>query len=282
MIIFDFSQLAFSSALEYLSTTKEEPTIDLLRHLILNSLRAVTSKHRNQFGPRVVIAMDGKQYWRRTMFPHYKAKRKIQREQSGQDWKRVFDMLNPIKEEFKQCLPYFVLQIDEAEADDIIGILTMQYAPSENILIVSSDKDFLQLHHYGKHVKQYSPAKHQMISSSNPTVFLKEQILRGDTGDGIPNVLSPSDVFVSGGRQKPMTEKRMNELMRLPLEHYEPTIRDNYHRNELLIDLTKIPESVAKNITQAFQSVVPASKENFLAYLIIRRCKELISRIDEF
>lgn len=282
MILIDYSGVAFSCALELVTSMKEHPTTDLLRHLILNSLRAITSRYKGTYGPDVVIAMDGGKYWRKDVFPHYKYKRKEQRESSGQDWSTVFQLLEPLKSEFKVSLPYKVIQVDEAEADDVIGFLTRKYAPHQSILIVSSDKDFIQLHSYGTRVLQYSPAKKTMIGTTHPTTYLKELILTGDKGDGVPNVLSVDETFVKGIRQKPLTEKRMKELMSLTPDHFAPEVLRNYKRNQQLIDLACIPDSIIAKIDDAYERATPASKQDLLAYLIEHRCGELAKCIQEF
>lgn len=282
MIIFDYSGIAYASALEHLTSTKDEPSVDLLRHLVLNSLRAITSRYKGTYGPEVVIAMDGQNYWRKQVFPHYKFKRKAQRESSGQDWSMVFQLLEPLKSEFPASLPYKVLRVYGAEADDIIGSLTIKYAPHQPILIVSSDKDFHQLHSYGPRVVQYSPSKKVLIGALNSTDVLKELILSGDKGDGIPNVLSQDDTFVTGVRQKPLTQKRLTEMMATPVSALPTEILRNYKRNEQLIDLKQIPDSVAIKIQEAFDRATPATKQDFLAYLIEHRCGELAKCIQEF
>jgi len=282
MIIFDYSGIAFASALEHLTTTKDQPSTDLLRHLVLNSMRAVTSRHKGTFGPEVIIAMDGRQYWRRTVFAPYKHKRKEQRESSGQNWTKVFELLEPLKTEFPVSLPYKTLRLDGAEADDIIGVLTMKYAPHQPILIVSSDKDFIQLHEYGPRVLQYSPAKKTMIGTAHPHSYLKQLIFTGDKGDGIPNVLSADDTFVTGIRQKPLTQKRLTEMMEMSLNELPTEILRNYKRNEQLIDFTQIPDSVVTQIHEAYDRATSATKQEFLSYLISHKCARLVECIHEF
>lgn len=281
MILIDYSQLSFAAALEHLMSTKDAPSTDLLRHLVLNSIRAITKKYKGTYGPRVVLAMDGPNYWRREVFAHYKAKRKAQRDSSGQDWGKVFDLLNPLKTEFPVSLPYTVLRLEGAEADDVIGCLVQIYAPHEKILIVSSDKDFHQLHGLGD-VKQWSPAKKAFVKAENQSTCLKELILRGDTGDGIPNVLSADDVFVTGGRQKPLTNKKLQEYLSLEPSLLPTDVQRNYARNRMLIDLQHIPTTITTRIREAFDSSTPASKQEFLTYLTSHRLAALTECIHEF
>jgi 5'-3' exonuclease len=211
MIIFDYQQIAISNLMEQIGSSKSSVDETLVRHMILNSLRTYVKKFRATHGPDIVIACDNRNYWRRDIYPHYKAGRKKARASSGHDWSSIFDSLNKIREELKEHSPYKVLDIDGAEADDVIGVLVQKFAATEPIMILSSDKDFAQLQRY-PNVEQYSPILKKYIKEPFPLVQLKQLIIRGDKSDGIPNILSSDDVFITGGRQKPITEnKKMNE-----------------------------------------------------------------------
>ena len=215
MIILDFSQVMISNLMMQLGNHTNIPIEEgLFRHMVINSLRSYKSKFSEEFG-EIIIACDDKNYWRKQVFPYYKANRKKNRDASEIDWTHVFECFNKIKQEIKEYFPYRVVQVDSAEADDIIATLVGEYGTDLNgptkILILSGDKDFIQLHSYGN-VKQYDPVRKKWISHNDPKRFLFEQILKGDTGDGVPNVLSPDAVFVSGGRQRPLTQKKIDKI----------------------------------------------------------------------
>ena len=148
MIIFDFNQVAISNLMEQIGSSKTAVEESLVRHMILNSLRTYVKKFRDSHGPEVIIACDNKKYWRRDIFPHYKASRKKIREASGHDWATIFECLSKIKQELKDYSPYKVIDVDTAEADDIIAVLTMKYSATQKVMILSSDKDFAQLQKY--------------------------------------------------------------------------------------------------------------------------------------
>ena len=282
MIIFDYNQVAISSLMEQIGSSKKPVEEDLVRHMILNVIRTYVKKFKEKYGPEVIIACDNKNYWRRDIFPEYKASRKKTRDASGHDWTSIFEVLGKIKQELKDHSPYKVIDVDTCEADDIIAVLTMKYSSTQNVMILSSDKDFAQLQRY-PNVEQYSPILKKSIKEPLPLLQLKQLVIRGDKGDGIPNILSKDDVFTTGGRQKPITEaKIINWLNQEPKEFCNEETLRNYSRNEMLIDLTKIPDGLVEKILDRYDSVKPKSKNEFMNYMISNRLKNLIEVIDEF
>ena len=282
MIIIDFNQVAISSLMEQIGSSKKSVEENLVRHMILNVIRTYVKKFKVTHGPEVVIACDNRNYWRREFFPQYKASRKKNRDASGHDWNSIFECLHKIKEELKEYSPYKVIDIDTAEADDIIAVLAMRQSSQEKVMILSSDKDFAQLQKF-PNVEQFSPILKKFIKEPLPNVQLKQMIIRGDKGDGIPNIMSPDGVFVDGGRQKPITEAKIIVwLNQEPTEFCNEDMLRNYKRNELLIDLTQIPESLQKTIIDTYESATAKTKQVFMNYMIANRLKNLLEIIDEF
>ena len=282
MIIFDYQQIAISNLMEQIGSSKSSVDENLVRHMILNTIRTYVKKFRESHGPEVVIACDNKNYWRREIFPHYKAGRKKARAASGHDWSSIFESLNKIREELKENSPYKVIDVEGAEADDIIGILVRKYSINEKVMILSSDKDFAQLQRF-PNVEQFSPIMKKYVKEPFPLVQLKQLIIRGDKGDGIPNILSSDDVFVSGGRQKPITEAKIIKWLNQDAKEFcDDEMLRNYSRNETLIDLTKIPESITKDILNKYETVKGKTKQEFMNYMIANRLKNLIEVAHEF
>jgi len=284
MIIVDFSQIAYACILDHLAATKQpNATIDIVRHIILNTLRSNVKKFKKQYG-EVVVAFDGKNYWRRERFPHYKHRRKSDRDKSIFNWESIFTCLDTLKSELQEHLVYRVLSVDGCEADDIIGFLCHLFGPTDTqILIISGDKDFAQLQVY-PNVKQYSPMLKKFIVEQNPYAALKQHIIRGDSGDGVPNILSPDDVFVVGGRQRPIMEKKLVEWINMPVDIFcntEGMLR-NFRRNEELIDFKKIPTEVQQKIRRAYETTAPHARQVFLHYLIVKGLRELTESIQDF
>lgn len=278
MILLDYNAIAISNVV----TQKLDVDENLVRHMILNSIRMYRSKHKQKFG-EVVICTDGFKNWRRDAFPPYKHKRKDARKESKMDWNELFRITNLVLEEIKENLPYKVVEVEEVEADDIIGTLcedSQEFGKGEDILIVSSDKDFVQLQKYSN-VSQYSPMKKSMIKEKLPRKQLMELILKGDTSDGVPNVLSGDNVFVEGIRQTPLRQAAIDKLTTDPKCMGDEIYR-NYLRNKKLIDLTETPEPLKQKIINNFTIQKPSSGKNVLNYLMEKRCKMLIESVGDF
>jgi 5'-3' exonuclease len=268
--------------MEQIGSSKKSVEENLVRHMILNVIRTYVKKFKATHGPEIVIDCDNRNYWRREFFPQYKGMRRKNRDASGHDWNSIFECLHKIKEELKEYSPYKVIDVDTAEADDIIAVLAMRQSSQEKVMILSSDKDFAQLQKFSN-VEQFSPILKKFIKEPLPAVQLKQMIIRGDKGDGIPNIMSPDGVFVDGGRQKPITEvKIIVWLNQEPTEFCNEDMLRNYKRNELLIDLTQIPESLQQLIVTTYESTTAKTKQVFMNYMIANKLKNLIEVLDEF
>ena len=279
MILIDYSGIAISNIFAQKVTVSE----DMVRHMILNSLRMYNLKYRKEYGT-MVLACDGGS-WRKQIYPQYKANRKTSRDASGLDWQEFFRILGMVRDEVKEHLPYKVVHIQGIEADDVIGALTektQNFGENEPVMIISADKDFIQLQQYSN-VRQFSPMTKAFVKEKDATQYLFEHIIRGDSGDGIPNVLSPDNTFVDKIRQKPISAKKIEQwgASRNALDKVmdEATYR-NFQRNQALIDLSKVPQDKKALIINTFESVKPNS--NTLNYLISKRCTQLIECAEEF
>tara|TARA_B100000780_G_scaffold203207_1_gene144195 strand:+ start:8824 stop:9663 length:840 start_codon:yes stop_codon:yes gene_type:complete len=279
MIIIDMNQITVASLMMHLNMTKsKEPDENMVRHMILNSVRMYRSQFTEEYG-EVVLAYDSKHYWRRDFFPNYKASRRKGREKSDLDWDSIFEVLNKIKAEFKDNLPYKYLEVYGAEADDIIATLVKN--KQEPIMIVSGDKDFIQLQKYPD-IKQYSPILKKYVNGYNPNTYIKEHILKGDTSDGVPNVLSPDNTFVDGLRQKPLTKKKIENWLNINIDDLPDEVKRNYQRNETLISLDKIPSELETEINEVFNNAPCGDRSKLLNYFIQSRLKNLTETIGEF
>lgn len=283
MILIDLNQVLISNLMQHINgDPKFKIEEALVRHLVLNSLRSYIKQFKSKYG-HVVICCDSKKYWRRDVFPFYKSNRKKSRDASEFDWGIIFECLNKIRDELKLYFPYRVLEVEGAEADDIIAVLTARYSASEDVLILSSDKDFVQLQKY-KNVQQYSPILKRFIRTEDPHMFVKEHIIKGDRGDGIPNFLSPDNTFVLGERQKVINKKRLTEWINSSPEDFCTTdlMQRGYKRNQMLVDLDYVPDTLKQKIVEAYETTKPSTKSNMLNYLIENKLKALIEVADEF
>ena len=283
MIIVDLNQVMISNFMAQIGNHTNIPVEeDLLRHMVLNSIRSYNAKFRNEYG-EMIIACDDRGSWRRQAFPYYKANRRRDREKSELDWNAVFEILNKIREELKTYFPYRVIQIETAEADDVIGTLCHEFGnTSEKILIVSGDKDFKQLQTY-MNVRQYDPVRKKFVEENNPERYLREHIMKGDRGDGVPNFLSKDDTFVLNARQKPLRNDKLEKWVDLQPEAFcDETMLRNYKRNQMLVDLNYIPADVRKAILDSYNEQTTKDRSKLFNYFIEFRLKNLLTDIDQF
>ena len=286
MILVDLNQVLLAGLMAQISNQKNVKLEEsLIRHMILNIIRSHLKNFRKEYG-EVVLCSDNRKYWRKEFFPFYKAGRKKSRKNSDLDWHLIFDMLAKFKVELKENFPYKVIDVEGAEADDIIGTLVPRHIMHENILIISSDGDFLQLQMYNGRskyaVKQYNPTQKKFLISENPLDELKQKIINGDKGDGIPNILSPSDTFVREIRQKVMTESKLTKFMSQNYGDYDDeNARIGFSRNQTLIDLRNIPDDIQSKIINTYEETVPV-KGKLLDYFIANKLFNLMEVIEEF
>jgi 5'-3' exonuclease len=280
MILVDMNQISLASVMMHLNMNKKiEPEIDMVRHMILNSVRMYRTMFREEYG-ELVLCYDSKHYWRRDYFPNYKRNRKKTRDDSNLNWDAIFECLNTIKAELKEFFPYKFLEVYGAEADDIIAALCgeLEYENGKT-LILSGDKDFIQLQKF-KNVTQYSPITKKYVNGVDPEEYLKEHVMKGDSSDGVPNVLSPDNTFVDGLRQKPLSKKKIASFIDGDLPNDE--VKRNFQRNETLIDLTKSPNELFIKILEEFRDAPEGDRSKLLNYFTEKRLRNLVESIGEF
>ena len=279
MILIDMNQISVASLMMHLHMNRGELEEDMVRHMILNSVRMYRTMFNEDYG-EMVLAYDSKSYWRREFFPQYKSNRRKNREEDDKDWDSIFDVLNNIKEEIKEFLPYKVVEVYGAEADDVIATLCKHYQ-NEKVMIVSGDKDFIQLQKYDN-VKQYSPITKKLVDGVDPKVYIKEHVLKGDKSDGVPNVLSPDHTFTDELRQRPLTSKKLESILAQDIDELDDEIKRNYQRNDKLINLDNIPKTLESEILNSFNEASYGDRSGLLNYFIEKRLTSLTENIGEF
>ena len=283
MILVDYNQMIIANFMQFQKQFKAGQETDMLRHKVLNNIKMLNNKFKEEYGD-MVFCCDGQKNWRKTVFEHYKANRKKQREDNPQniDWQALFDALNAIKLELSEDFPYKVLNGQECEADDIIAIVCKHYHKQEPIIIISSDKDFIQLQKYDN-VSQWSPLKKNFIKHKQPVVFKIELIIKGDRSDGVPNILSPDDTFVTDQRQRKLSKKKLEEWSQSdPKDVFNGEVYRNWKRNEQLIDLDFVPNSIEINILDEFESEHFTGRNRMLNYFVKHRLRDLTESLQEF
>lgn len=293
MIVVDFNQTAISSMMAELGGRRDvEVNLPLIRHMIINAIRSYKKKFGAEFGD-IVIACDNRHYWRRQYFPNYKANRKKARQDSGFDWSSIFEALHQIRSELQEHFPYPVIDVDGAEADDVIATLA-EYSQTSNtdgllpsaepFLILSGDHDFEQLQKYSN-VKQYAPVQKKWVKlTESPEAVLMEHIIMGDKGDGVPNILSNDDTFINGHRQRPMKKDKVAEWKKMKPEDFitNDEMWRNFQRNRELVDLSRIPEDIKEAIIESYEAQKGGDRSGLLNYFIANRMKQMIELVDEF
>jgi hypothetical protein len=297
MILVDYSQVALAAILTFQRELKgsEAEVKNLIRHVTLSTLKSYKKKYGKDYG-EMVICCDGRKYWRKDFFEFYKGMRKSNRDKSDLDWKLIFDTLSEMRTDLATYFPYRVIHVDRAEADDIIAVMVKYLQENQliqqglveepqKVLILSSDKDFKQLQLFDN-VKQWSPMQKKYITATQREIIEHkiEHIVKGDTGDGVPNILSKDDVFMKGERQKPMSAKRLQEFFEngfIACKNDEE--RRNWHRNSTLVDFDHIPADVSEDIIKAYINIIPnTDKMKIMNYLMENRCRLLLDEIEDF
>lgn len=284
-ILVDYNQVILASLFASIGNhTDVAVDENIIRHMFLNSLRANRKKFNEEYG-EIVICADGKNTWRREAYPYYKANRKKSRDESEMDWNALFEIMNNIRSEIRDFFPYKVIHIDHCEADDIIGTVIHENGSELNIgaekfLVLSGDKDYIQLQKYAN-VDQYDPIRKRWIRNDQPEQYLKEHILKGDAGDGVPNVLSADNCLAIGERQKPMTKKRMGLLNCSNPDMDEETLR-RYHRNKMMIDLSEIPQKYQDIIMSEYNQDKDIGREHLFNFFVKKKLKHLLTDIQDF
>lgn len=293
MIVVDYNQTAISNLMaEIGGRTDVELNVPLLRHMIINSFRGYKMKFGKDYGD-IVIACDNRTYWRKAFFPNYKASRKKARAESGFDWKLIFDTLGEIREEFNQFFPYRVIDVEGAEADDVIAALAKWsqtndlggslFPEAKPFLVVSGDHDFGQLQQYNN-VKQFSPIQKKFIGPKRPPhEYVIEHTVKGDKGDGIPNILSGDGCFVDGDRQRPVTAKRLAEFIKDGFDACKTDEeRRNWQRNATLVDFRFIPAEVEQRIINNYLSQPVKDRSQLYNYFVQHKMKNMLEVITDF
>ena len=177
--------------------------IGLTKYLILEELFSINQEFSKKFND-LVICLDSSNNWRKEFFPHYKAKRAVSREDSEINYDEVFFHVNGLIDQMRDNLPWKVVKVNKAEADDIMLVLSKEYNRFEKILIHSPDKDMIQAQRDTDNVFQYSALTKKWIVPTNKNASMNEWIVEhiclGDAADEVPKIVDHtefSESFIS-------------------------------------------------------------------------------------
>lgn len=292
-LIFDFSQIAYSAKFQTDGKGSDLWQLNLWRSVVLKMLK----KHIKNFNPDdVVLAMDGKHSWRKDVDEYYK-KNRYESKKDNNDWISFYSEMNNFIDELINIFPYKCIKLENVEGDDIIAILT-QKIPGE-IVIISSDHDLTQLMLYNKNITIFNPIKNEEIpfySESELKLIQETHIIKGDTGDGVPNIFSDRNTFtVKGKRQKVTSSKKLNSILERGINDYlkldtttsikeKEKIIKNYQLNYKLVvlKLDNIPNNHIENVMNEYNKKIVYDVENIKSYLKSKRMVTLFENINEF
>jgi len=256
LILLDLSQIMWAG-IHAQTSARVKPDEDLIRHIILNSIRSTRVKYAKEYG-EVVICADGRNYWRKKVNPYYKSNRKKARDKSTMDFAAIFGALDQIKKDLREEFPYSYIEVDGAEADDVIGALCRLYASRDNpCLVYSADHDFYQLRRY-EGVYQISPTtKREVKYDLTPKEYLMEHRIKGDSSDGVTNVFSDPDTLATEGkRQKAVSSAKLAKWVNMSPEEFcadAGVTMERYLLNDIQVDLAKTPQELVDQIAEQYE-----------------------------
>lgn len=274
MILIDYSNLAITIAV-LSCKIHHEANINFIRQRTLSKILFLNKKFKDEY-QRPVFCCDAKNKWRKEIFPNYKFGRNQNKENI--DWNGIHNTVNGLIEEIEENFGYFVIRIDKCEGDDIIAVLANEF-PGPH-LVVSSDRDFIQLQASLNKVVCYSPFEKKYLVEQNPIEYLERKIIRGDESDSIPNIASDINAFVNQKRQSPIRKEYLERL--LEKKKFDTEFhKKRYYENKKLIDLNEIPESFVFQIKEKFLELEKTHKKKnvsvIMKYLSSHSLKNLFS-----
>lgn len=248
----------------------DNPNIALWKYITIDSLYKFLFKENIT---EVILAVDDRRSWRKLYWERYKESRKGKRDKSGINWDVFHYEYDAFCEEIQRYLPFKVITVENAEADDIIGVLARK--DDGEYVVVSNDEDYVQL--ISEKVRVYNPSKTQFIECENPEEFVIMKCLMGQSKDDIFNIKTPEDWPV--GKRKPgFGEVSARKVMKEGWQEWlsKNNLEDRFRRNRILIDFYMIPNVMKTRILNAYKSYKIADpskiydffyKNNFNGYL---------------
>lgn len=271
VLLFDLNNLAMRNFFtKEIQPDSPNPQYQLWKYEIFSQIYWSIQK----FKPvdEIILACDGKDSWRKLLFDRYKGDREKKR-RDDIDWDTLFAQLNSFIQDIKQHIPFKVIKVNRAEADDVIAVLCNNI--KKHTIIMSNDSDFLQLQSSTTSV--YNPTKGEYLwLTEDKDVFLSKLCLKGQSKDNIFNAKTPSD-YPEELRKPPLGEKTADKIIENGLNDFldsKQTInkkytdvdgneqiydvdfypRGNFDRNQKLINFDNIPKIVVDRILQTYYS----------------------------
>lgn len=196
--------------------------------------------HKDQV-TKVVLGFDyGKSHFRKTLYPEYKGGRKYNR--VPEDFQDNYRYKLP---ELAKALGLGVLGVEGVECDDLIGILLAGYTGTERVVLVTGDRDWLQLTIGKPRIIMYDPKQRQQITTDCKSIpqFLVEKIMKGDTSDNLQGIYNCGPVAYSEFAEKAFNDHRSytgtykeqldflySEYLAFGQSHSKYRVHNKYHK----------------------------------------------------
>ena len=167
-----------------------------------------------------------------------------------------------------------------SQTNDTSSVLFDEPKP---FLVLSGDHDFIQLQKYSN-IKQFSPVQKKYVKPDiSPEKYSFEHIIRGDKGDGVPNVLSADDSIVTGTRQKAIRQDKLDiwykDFDTMP---QDAEFKRNYERNKILVSFDSIPTHIKESIINTYEETPMKDKSKLLDFFVEHKMKNMLEVIEEF
>lgn len=292
LILVDMSQVSISTIMATFKPkelTDFDESIPLIRHLMFSVLLEKIDKFRkDKVNHKVVLCYDNsgpKGYWRRDVYPAYKANRSKSRQDSDYNFEIIYKAMDTVKAELVQYFPFISLNVPRMEADDLIAVLTKRFAPlGSEVYILSSDGDFTQLHDLGN-VKQWSAVQKKWVQPKNGTAYrdLLHKCIKGDKKDNVAPMKCLPDHYTNDESGKaPMVraaelEGWLSDPSTIPEEYL-----DRFNQNMSVLDLKNIPSEHEQLINSTFDSTIPSDGKKLYSFMVKNRLSKLIEKIQRF
>ena len=264
-LLFDYNNLAIRSFM--VQENVENPEWGLWRYNVFNSIYQCLWKVKNV--EEVILAVDDSNSWRKAIYNRYKESRKKKKKDSKVDWNVLYKMLHTLASEFKHYMPFKVMKIKSAEADDVIAVMAKKL--KNPCVIIARDEDYFQLFGKKKNLRIYDPIT-QILYGPDDFKDIKDFLLKlvfcGQRKDDIPNILTPDDWGLTEStkdKRKPgFGEKAFDKIKDDIKSFIESGYKNNYYgevdlsknlkRNRFLMDFDKIPNTIISRIVDCYNN----------------------------
>jgi len=283
VVLFDFNNLAIRTFfVKHIGATTINPDYSLWRFMVFDNM--YKSLFRIDNVGEIVVAVDDHHSWRKIYWERYKESRKTKRDTDMVNWNDLFRHMDEFLINIRDYIPFKVLKVKNAEADDTVAVICME--GEDKYHIISTDEDYLQLS--GKNVIIYNPRKKEEVSCEDPEQFVVTKCLTGQSKDDIFNIKTPLDWGLtpeSIGKRKPgFGPKSAEKVLKAGYEQWltENNLEERFHVNQVLIDFRKIPKVIRKRVMDAYRGYELPEPDNFYHFCKLYGFRGYLENFSQF